>query len=100
MFQVLVSVPVSVVIYNCLLGIEYISMLHIFVIIMIIGIGADDLFVFHDFWENARKVPALKKQPILRITHSFWQSTQAMMLTSLTSTVAFLACSITPVRPL
>ena len=67
---------------------------------IIIGIGSDDVLLFHDVWSNAKTIPALKNQPVLRLTYTFWLSARAMLLTSLTSTVAFLISSASPIKPL
>jgi hypothetical protein len=44
------SIPITMVLYSKLFGVNYFSSIHIAVLIIIIGIGADDVFVFHDAW--------------------------------------------------
>ena len=100
MFQVLVSVPVSLFIYEQLMGIEYISILHLFVIIMIIGIGADDIFVFHDFWEHTRHIGVLRYRVPLRLAYTLRKAAKAMLTTSATTAVSFLSTCINPVMPI
>jgi len=51
--NIMISVPITMVIYHYLLGITYFSNPHLSIIIVIIGIGADDIFVFHDIWEGS-----------------------------------------------
>lgn len=53
LFNVLMSIPITMVIYNYALGVTYFSNIHMSIIIVIIGIGADDIFVFHDIWKNS-----------------------------------------------
>ena len=43
------AIPVTLCIYTYIAGVEYFATIHISVIIVVIGIGADDVFVFHDF---------------------------------------------------
>ena len=45
--NVIMCVPISLYIYSELFKIDYFSSLHLSVIIIIIGIGSDDVFVFH-----------------------------------------------------
>ena len=57
------AVPITLVIYTYILQIDYFSIIHISVLIVIIGIGADDVFVFHDFWMSSFKIKAIKNYP-------------------------------------
>lgn len=57
---IVLSLPVSIVIYKGIFGIEYFSSIHIAVIIIVIGIGADDIFVFHDSWVHAYKIKQIQ----------------------------------------
>jgi len=50
LLNIAMSVPICLVIYNYILNIKYFSSIHIAALLIIIGIGADDIFVFHDFW--------------------------------------------------
>ena len=47
---VVLSLPISAVILRQFLGINYMCALHIFVLILALGIGADNMFVFYDTW--------------------------------------------------
>jgi hypothetical protein len=45
-------------------GIEFLTNLHVLSIYLVLGIGADDLFVFYDAWMQAvRMQPALCSPP-------------------------------------
>jgi len=48
LLQIGTSIPISLVIYKQVLGIEYFCPLHICVVIIIVGIGVDDVFMFND----------------------------------------------------
>ena len=52
-------IPISLCIYRYIVGVTYFSVIHIAVIILIIGIGADDVFVFHDFWVGSHKIKSI-----------------------------------------
>ena len=51
--NIMMSIPITMIIYNYLMKIYYFSNPHLSIIIIIIGIGADDIFVFHDIWESS-----------------------------------------------
>jgi hypothetical protein len=48
--NIIMSIPITMVIYHYVMQINYFSNPHLSVLIIIIGIGADDIFVFHDIW--------------------------------------------------
>ena len=48
LFNIFMSIPIALFIYKKVLGINYFSSLHLSVVIIIVGIGCDDIFVFHD----------------------------------------------------
>ena len=94
------SIPISLIIYKGILGINYFCSLHIFVIIIIIGIGADDIFVFHDLWLHAKHIKILKKRIPLRLAYAFRKASSAMLVTSITTAVSFLATCFSPIMPI
>jgi predicted RND superfamily exporter protein len=85
------SVPISLVVYKLVFGITYFSLLHILVILIILGIGADDIFVFHDAWEASGQIKALRNDLSRRTAYTFRKSAKTMLVTSLTTMVSFLA---------
>lgn len=50
MLNISMSIPVSLVIYKMIVGIEYFSVLNILIFLVVIGIGADNTFIFNDTW--------------------------------------------------
>lgn len=51
MFNIAMSIPMTCVIYKLIFGIEYFSLLNVLVFLIVIGIGADNTFIFNDAWE-------------------------------------------------
>lgn len=82
------------------MGVDYISILHLFIIIMIMGIGADNIFVFHDFWMHTKHIKALRKRPPLRLAYTLRKASHAMMTTSVTTAVSFLSTCMNPIMPI
>mmetsp|Transcript_16022 Transcript_16022/g.1431 ORF Transcript_16022/g.1431 Transcript_16022/m.1431 type:complete len:88 (+) Transcript_16022:246-509(+) len=50
MLSICFSFPITLVIFNGILRITYFSSLHILVIFIVLGIAADNVFVFTDCW--------------------------------------------------
>ena len=48
--MILFSFPISAIIYQGVLGINYLNVLHNMTLFIILGIADDDIFVFHDAW--------------------------------------------------
>lgn len=51
MINIFMSIPISIIIYNYVFGIKYFALLHLLVIIIVLAVGADDIFVFNDMWK-------------------------------------------------
>ena len=71
LLNVLMSVPISIFVYNSIFKVEYFSSLHLSAVIIIIGIGSDDIFVFHDQWQNALCIEALRTRTIKRLSYTW-----------------------------
>lgn len=52
LLNICMSVPISLVIYNCF--VSYFSSIHIAIVVIIIGIGSDNIFVMHDAWVSSQ----------------------------------------------
>ena len=98
--NIVMSIPITLIIYYYVFKVLYFGSIHLSAFIIIIGIGADDIFVFHDFWLTTFQIKAFENKPTLRLTFAFRQASRAMMVTSLTSSIAFLSCAMTPIMPL
>jgi hypothetical protein len=48
LITITMSIPIGICIYGLVWRVAYFSNIHISVVIIVIGIGADDIFVFHD----------------------------------------------------
>merc|ERR1719201_1261349 len=52
-FQIFFSLPVSLFFYRLVFQIDYFSQLHILVLFLVLGVGADDIFVLVDAWKQS-----------------------------------------------
>lgn len=50
LINILMSVPITLVLYNYVFSIHYLSLLHILSILIVLALGTDDVFVFNDIW--------------------------------------------------
>ena len=80
--------------YRVLLDFRYIGIFHVLSVFIILGIGADDVFIFYNTWKlmEARKYPSLT----IHLTETFRSAASAMFVTSFTTMAAFLASAASP----
>ncbi|KAK3093447.1 hypothetical protein FSP39_015842 [Pinctada imbricata] len=80
--------------YVGVIGFQYFGFFHILSIFIILGIGADNIFVFYDVW----RLTAFSSYPSLahRLSDAYSKSTLSMFITSLTTSVAFFSSAISP----
>ena len=81
-------------VYRMLLDYRYIGTFHVLSVFIILGIGADDVFVFFNTWKlmEERKYPNLT----IHLTETFRSASSSMFATSLTTMAAFLASAGSP----
>ena len=103
MIQVLLSVPLTFTIYHRVLGIQYNSLYNLVAIYILLGIGADNLFIFAHSWNKAKYkyIHAQRKQELLpRFIQSYLEPLKTVGVTESTTALAFFAtafCEITPI---
>lgn len=99
---ILFSFPITVIITEGIGGVTYIGALHIVAVYMVLGIAADDIFVFIDAWRrSANLYPEIfKGSKRKRMAYAFRSSARAMAITSSTTSVAFFANIFSPLLPI
>ena len=70
------------------------------VIFIVLGIAADDIFVFCDAWRQSEFIPFIKHDEQRRMAFAFKRSFRAILVTSSTTAVAFLANAFSDIRPI
>ena len=60
MFNILMSFFLTLVLYRGILRIDYFSFLHILAVFVVLGVAADDVFVYTDAFQQASAYPQLK----------------------------------------
>jgi len=81
-------------VYRIVLDFRFIGIFHVLSVFMILGIGADDVFVFFNTWKlmEARNFSSMTQH----LTETFRIAAGAMFVTSLTTAAAFLASAASP----
>ena len=70
------------------------------VIFIVLGIAADDIFVFCDAWRQSALIPSIANDLYRRMAYTFRRSFQAIMVTSSTTAIAFLSNALSEIRPI
>mmetsp|Transcript_4511 Transcript_4511/g.7685 ORF Transcript_4511/g.7685 Transcript_4511/m.7685 type:complete len:401 (+) Transcript_4511:884-2086(+) len=76
------------------------STLHSLVIFIVLGIAADDIFVFVDGWSQSKSISLINDDRRKRLAYSFRRAARATLTTSSTTSVAFLANAFSPIMPI
>lgn len=79
--------------------IDYFVQLHILTIFLVLGVGADDVFVFVDSHKQAKVTAGLDTQ-LKRMLFTWSHTAQSVLNTSVTTGVAFCSTAITEVMPI
>jgi hypothetical protein len=101
MFEILMSFPVSIFIYRVFFGVSYLGNIQILAIFVVLGVGADDVFVFYDaFKQSAYEPPRISGTILGRVTYTAERASKAIFVTSFTTMMAFLATAMSKVMPI
>ena len=96
--SIITSFWITNLFYRIVLDYRYIGYFHVIVIFIILGIGADDVFVFFNIW----RASALEKYPSLehRLSDCHRRAGGTMFFTSFTTMMAFIAGGLSPILPI
>ena len=96
-FSILTSFLLANLVYRYVLNYEYFGFFHIISMFIILGIGADDVFVFYDSWRLTDDI----EYPTLahRLTCCYYRAAKTTFVTSVTTMAAFLVSGMSPLLP-
>lgn len=100
MGQVFMSFPVAYVLYRFVCRQFYFAALQILSIFLLLGIGADDVFVFTDAWKQSRVELGTEADALTRMTWTYRRAVRAMTVTSITTAAAFFVTATSPIMPI
>ena len=82
------------IVYRIILDCRYIGIFHVLSVFIILGIGADDVFVFVDTWKATENVSFHDLS--FRLSHVYRRAASAMFITSFTTMAAFFTSVFSP----
>eukprot|EP01083_Nonionella_stella_P317369 1155146_1 len=105
MVQIIAGFPFAFAVYRYVFQCTFFDTLNTLVIFLILGIGADDVFVFVDAWiQSAHFVPKrsdnIQMWLVERMDFAYRRSTKAMLVTTGTTFFAFMATAFSPIMPI
>lgn len=100
MLLILLSFPMTYFIYTGIFQIDMNTTLNQLTIFIVLGIAADDIFVFCDAWRQSGYIPMIANDMHRRLAYSFKRSFNAIIVTSSTTAIAFLANALSDIRPI
>merc|ERR1719223_831609 len=106
MLQIVLSLPFARLFYSIIGQVAYFSTLQSLVIFLVLGIGADDVFVLVDGWRQSQvdvpRLPGEDDEALLhrRLAACYSRTMQAVFNTSFTTAMAFVSTAISPVMPI
>ena len=93
MLQILLSFPTAYFFYRIVCGILHFGTLQVLAVYVILGIGADDIFVLFDAFQQA----PTQHGSAYRLSWALRRAVSAMTVTSLTTFAAFLVTALSPI---
>ena len=100
MLHIVLSVPISYGIYMQQLEFEVFPYINLIGIFVVAGIGVDDIYVFTDAWKQSFYLLPEDASLADRLSFAYKRATTAMLITSLTTAVAFLVNTVSPIPPI
>lgn len=97
MSYILLSVPTALFFYKMVFQILFFDFIHILVVFIILGIGADGVFVMIDAWKQSR---LLFTDEFERLTYAYNRAVATVFNTSFTTVIAFSSTALTPLIPI
>ncbi|XP_018362841.1 PREDICTED: protein dispatched isoform X1 [Trachymyrmex cornetzi] len=90
-FAVVFSLGISYAIYTVILYIKFFPFMNLLAIVVAVGIGADDAFIYCKVWESKKEQKLSNDGLVQLVQETMKHAFPAMFVTSLTTAVAFFA---------
>mmetsp|Transcript_8260 Transcript_8260/g.36931 ORF Transcript_8260/g.36931 Transcript_8260/m.36931 type:complete len:908 (-) Transcript_8260:526-3249(-) len=100
MLQIILAFPLTFCIYRLIFRVSFFTNLHLLAIFLILGIGADDVFVFTDAFVQAGGVLGESVELKRRMAWSYRRAAKAMLITSFTTAMAFFVTAANSLIPI
>ncbi|XP_072754986.1 protein dispatched isoform X2 [Anoplolepis gracilipes] len=90
-FAVLFSLGISYAVYTLVLRIQFFPFMNLLAIVVAVGIGADDAFIYCKIWESGKQQKLSNDGLVHLVQATMKHAFPSMFVTSLTTAVAFFA---------
>eukprot|EP01084_Bolivina_argentea_P157720 274819_1 len=100
MTQILAGFPFAYFFYRFAFMVTYFDTMSTLVIFLILGIGADDVFVFVDAWVQSPTFVSNPEDLVERMSFAYRRAAKAMIVTTATTFFAFMATAFSPIMPI
>jgi len=100
MFEIMMSVPLALLIYRIWIGITYFSTMNLLAVFVILGIGADDIFVYVDAYKRSLLMKSSSSSLETRLDYTARFSSKAIFVTTFTTAGAFAATAMSEIMPI
>lgn len=107
MIAIAFSYPITIFIYRFIYQIDFFQSLNFVAVFVILGISADNVFVFIDTWQQSGQHEILNPDKVnrynnfqTRMNHTWRKASKAISTTSLTTAMAFLATGFSKIMPI
>mmetsp|Transcript_7225 Transcript_7225/g.8275 ORF Transcript_7225/g.8275 Transcript_7225/m.8275 type:complete len:915 (+) Transcript_7225:228-2972(+) len=97
LFYILFSVMVGMFVYKLILNILFFDFIHLLVVFLILGIGADGVFVVVDAWKQSKE---FEKDEFNRLAYTYNRSAATVFNTSFTTMFAFAVTGLSALVPI
>jgi len=97
---ILLSFGFTALIHQGIFRVQFYSNLHNLIIFIVLGIAADDIFVFIDAWRQSACIDIYKGDRNMRMSYAWKRAVRAIAVTSSTTAVAFMSNTLSPMMPI
>ena len=94
MLSILTGFCTTALVYRFIIDFRYFGVFHVLAVFIVLGIGADDIFVFFDTWKESEFKSF--KSLAHRLSYTYRKAARAMFFTSITTATAFIVSATSP----
>eukprot|EP01128_Nolandella_sp_AFSM9_P009260 TRINITY_DN587_c0_g1_i3.p1 TRINITY_DN587_c0_g1~~TRINITY_DN587_c0_g1_i3.p1 ORF type:complete len:1001 (-),score=200.14 TRINITY_DN587_c0_g1_i3:470-3322(-) len=101
MFQMIVSFPVTYFIHKIIYGFYWMGILNFLSLFILLGIGADDVFIIVDAWKQSHGAGKRVNSTLAsKMTFTWVRASKTMLVTTCTTAAAFFANALSEIPPI
>ena len=98
--SIIVSFFLTLLLYRWVFGITYFSSLHVLAVFVVLGVAADDVFVYTDAWKQAGEYSYIGADLHRKLAYTQRRASKTIFVTSFTTMAGFLSNSVSDLMPI